>query len=173
MAKELEMLRRTSIALLCVLFLSTNAFAQRTIFLVRHAERADTSAGTPAKPGADPSLSDAGHVRAASLAAMLRDAGISAIFVTEFKRTQETAAPLAKALGLTPTVVPSKDAAGLIARLHQIDGNALVVGHANTVPEVVKALGVTAAVSIGDADFDNLFILTPQQPPHLIRLHYR
>jgi phosphohistidine phosphatase SixA len=166
------MLRKTSLALLCALFLSTNAFAQRTVFLVRHAERADTSAGTAAKPGADPSLSDAGRVRAVSLASMLRDAGISAIFVTEFKRTQETAAPLAKALGIAPTVIASKDAAGLIALLKQTGGNALVVGHSNTVPELVKALGVTIPVSIGDGDYDNLFILTPQQPPHLIRLHY-
>jgi broad specificity phosphatase PhoE len=173
MGKELEMLRRTSVALLCALSLSANAFAQHTIFLVRHAERADTSAGTPAKTGADPSLSDAGRERAASLAAILKDAGISAIFVTEFKRTQETAAPLAKALGMAPTIIDSKDVAGLIARLKQIDGNALVVGHSNTVPEVMKALGVTATVSIGDADFDNLFIVTPQQPPRLIRLHYR
>jgi phosphohistidine phosphatase SixA len=167
------MLQRTSIALLCALCLSTNAFAQGTIFLVRHAERADTSPEAPATMAADPSLSDAGRVRAASLAAILKDAGISAIFVTEFKRTQETAAPLAKALGITPTAIASKDAAGLIARLKQIDGTALVVGHSNTVPDVVKALGVTGPVSIGDADFDNLFILTPQQPPRLIRLHYR
>jgi phosphohistidine phosphatase SixA len=171
--KEAGMLQRTSIALLCALCLSTNAFAQGTIFLVRHAERADTSPEAPATMAADPSLSDAGRVRAASLAAILKDAGISAIFVTEFKRTQETAAPLAKALGITPTAIASKDAAGLIARLKQIDGTALVVGHSNTVPDVVKALGVTGPVSIGDADFDNLFILTPQQPPRLIRLHYR
>ena len=167
------MLQRTSIALLCALCLSTNAFAQGTIFLVRHAERADTSPGAQAMMGADPSLSDAGRVRAASLAAILKDAGISAIFVTEFKRTQETAAPLAKALGITPTAIASKDAAGLIARLKQIDGTALVVGHSNTVPDVVKALGVTEPVSIADAEFDNLFILTLQEPPRLIRLHYR
>ena len=108
---------------------------------------------------ADPDLSEAGRARAASLAAMLKDAGVSAIFVTEFKRTQQTAAPLAKALGITPTVVPAKDTAGLAARLKKATGNVLVVGHSNTVPEVITAIGVAKPVSVADTEFDNLFIV--------------
>jgi phosphohistidine phosphatase SixA len=147
--------------------------AADTIFLVRHAERADMVKGAPPAMAADPGLSAAGQARAASLAAMLKDAGISAIFVTEFKRTRETAAPLAKTLGITPATIAADDAAKLVAELKQVTGNALVVGHSNTVPDVIKALGVSARVAIGDEDFDNLFIVTAGQPPRFARLHYR
>jgi phosphohistidine phosphatase SixA len=164
---------KPAFALLVIFFLGGTASAQGTIFLVRHAERADTASGTPPTMAADPSLSEVGHARAASLAAMLRDAGITAIFVTEFKRTQETAAPLAKALGIVTMMVAQKDTDTLIARLRQTTGNALVVGHSNTVPEIAKALGVTTPITIGDDDYDNLLLVTPGQPARLVHLHYR
>ena len=151
-----------------------NAVGRGTIFLVRHAERADTASGTTTT---DPSLSDAGRARAESLATLLKDAGITAIFVTELKRTQETAAPLADAVGVVPTIIAANDVKTLITKLRSRAGNALVVGHSNTLPEMMKELGLTPPV-IGDADFDNLFIMTPGptpngSPPRLIRLHYR
>jgi broad specificity phosphatase PhoE len=165
------MLMRTLAAMSCVLALSVTAHAQGTIFLVRHAERADTLPG--AKPSTDPSLSDAGRARAASLATVLKDADIRAIFVTEFKRTQETAAPLSQALQIRPITAGSKDASALVQRLKKIDGNVLVVGHSNTVPDIIKALGVSTPVAIGDNEFDNLFVVTSEKPARLIRLHYR
>lgn len=149
------------------------AAAQHTVFLVRHAERADSSPGTSPTMAADPDLSEAGRTRAEHLAQALKDAKITAIFTTEFKRTQQTAAPLAKALGLTVKIVTSKSEAGLIADLKAAKGNVLVVGHSNTVPEIVKQLGVTTPVSIGDDDFDNLFIVSTGTHPSLLRLHYR
>ena len=139
---------------------SPSATAQGTVFLVRHAERADTASGMTT---ADPSLSDAGRARAVALATLLKDAGITAIFVTEFKRTRETAAPLAETLGVVPAVVPQNDLKALIAKLTSTAGNALVVGHSNTLPAMLDAFGVTPPV-IGDADFDNLFVVTPAQP---------
>ena len=75
-----------ALLLLCVL-LASSAAAQSTIFLVRHAEK---------KTGDDPDLTKAGHARAESLAKMLKDADITAIYTSEVKRTQQTAAPLAK-----------------------------------------------------------------------------
>jgi phosphohistidine phosphatase SixA len=168
--------------LLCAVLTAVNAFAQPptaslagtgTIFLVRHAERADAGS----TPATDPSLSDIGRARATSLATLLKDAGITAIIVTEFKRTGETAAPLAQALAITPTVIASKDLAGLISKLKTIAGNVLVVGHSNTLPAVLQGLGLTSPV-IGDEDFDNLFILTPAEtasgvsPRRVVRLHY-
>ena len=167
------MWRMTVIALLYALLTASAATAQGTIFLVRHAERADTVAGAPPSMASDPSLSEAGRARAASLATVLKDADIRAIFVTEFKRTQETAAPLAKALGITPMTMVSKDPSALIQQLKKISGNALVVGHSNTVPDMIKALGVGAPVVIGDNDYDNLFVVVPGQPARLVRLHYR
>ncbi|HEX6975123.1 MAG TPA: histidine phosphatase family protein, partial [Vicinamibacterales bacterium] len=96
-----------------------------------------------------------------------------AIFTTEYKRTQQTAAPLAKALGISVTTVPSKDTAGLIEKVKAASGNVLVVGHSNSVPDVVKGLGVTTPVTIGDAEYDNLFVVRLGDRPTVLRLHFR
>jgi len=150
--------------LLLSAFLST-ATAQSTIFVVRHAEKADATK--------DPDLSEAGRARAEALAKTLKDANITAIYATEFKRTQQTAAPLAKALGITVTILPAKDNAALIAKLRASTGNALVVGHGDTIPGLIKALGISDPINIAENDYDNLFAVVLDQKPHLIRLHYR
>jgi broad specificity phosphatase PhoE len=150
-----------------------NAAAQSTIFVVRHAERADTAGGAAPTMAADPDLSPAGRIRAESLAAALEDAGITGIFVTEYQRTRQTAAPLAKALGITVTVVPSKDASGLAQKVQAASGNVLVVGHSNTVPDLIVALGIQALVKIDDAEYDHLFVVVKGEKPVLVRLHYR
>jgi phosphohistidine phosphatase SixA len=150
-------IKRAVAAVLITLFVATpHALAQSPVFVVRHAERAD--AGAP-KSEPDPDLSAIGHARAQALATTLKDAGISAIFVTPLKRTQQTAAPVAKALGLTPIVVAANDTAGLLERVRAHRGAALVVGHSNTVPDIVKGLGVDGDVTVGDAEFDRLFVV--------------
>ena len=167
------MLKSTSLALLVAVLLATPAAAQQTVFLVRHAERADTSPGVSPTMAADPDLSEAGRARAESLASALKDARITAIYATEFKRTQQTAAPLAKILGLTVKVVTSKSAADLLKQLKAEKGNVLVVGHSNTVPGVIKAIGVATPVTIGDDEFDNMFLVSTGTQPSVVRLHYR
>ena len=153
-----------------MLALITPAFAaEPAIFLVRHAEKAEATSGD----SKDPDLSEAGRARAEALALMLKDAGIAAIFVTELKRTKQTAEPLARAANVEPTIVPAKETAELVAKLKEMRGNALVVGHSNTLPEIVQSLGVTEPVTVGDSDYDNLFIWTPAAPRQLIRLHFR
>ena len=165
------MLKRIGSMVALLVSLATAApAAQSPLFLVRHAERADAGRGGA---GSDPELSAAGLARADALAVTLKDAGITAIFATEYKRTRQTAEPLAKALGLTVTVVPAKDVAGLVERIGKSSGPVLVVGHSNTVPDVIKALGVDTPVQIADADYDNLFVVTMTPKPSLLRLHYR
>ena len=88
------MLKRFVLLAALVACYATPALAQATVFVVRHAERADDGA---AKLEDDPDLSAAGRARAEALAAALEDAGITAIFATQYKRTHQTAAPLAKA----------------------------------------------------------------------------
>ena len=144
--------------------LSTTA-AQSTVFIVRHAEKADATK--------DPDLSEAGRARAEALAKMLQDANITAIYATEFKRTQQTAAPLAKALGITVTTLPAENSAALIAKLRSSNGNALVVGHGNTIADLIKALGISEPINIAENDYDNLFGVVLVEKPQLIRLHYR
>lgn len=145
--------------------------AASAIFIVRHAERADTtpsgqapasmtpSAGSKMTGKADPGLSPAGEARAARLAAMLGAAGIARIFTTEFARTRATAEPLARSSGVPVVALPANDLPALMARLSDPGGPALVVGHSNTVPEILKALGVQENVTIGDGEYDNLFIV--------------
>jgi broad specificity phosphatase PhoE len=141
------------------------ATAQSTILIVRHAEKADSSN--------DSDLSETGRARAEALAKMLKDKNIAAIYTTEFKRTQQTAGPLAKALGITVTPLPAKDNAALVAKLRTLKGNALVVGHGNTIPDLIKALGISEPINIGENDYDNLFEIVLEEKPKLIRLHYR
>jgi len=136
-------------------------YAQKLVFLVRHAERAD--AASPQMQGqADPPLSAAGEARAAKLAGMLADAGIKAIIVTEYRRTQDTARPLATKLGLTAQRVSARETGALVAKLRSehADEIVLVVGHSNTVPDIIKSLG-GPDVKISDDDYDNLFIVVP------------
>ena len=153
-----------------VLFLSifvavTVASAEPVVVIVRHAEKA-------ASDGGDPDLSPAGRARAEALARILKDSGITAIFTSEFKRTQETAAPTAASTSIATTVVPAKDPAALVAKLHQLNGNALIVGHGNTIPNIIKALGINAPINIPDADYSELLIVTLGDKPQLFRLHY-
>jgi broad specificity phosphatase PhoE len=159
-------MKRSLTFMLLGLLLVTTTFAGPTIFFVRHAEKASTG-------GDDMDLSEIGRARAESLATALKDAEISAIYTTEFKRTRQTAAPLAKALHLEPAIISSKDRATLIAKLQASSGNVLVVGHSNTIPDIIKALGITTPVTIADADYDNFFALILDEKPRLIRLHYR
>jgi broad specificity phosphatase PhoE len=173
------MVRRLILLVVLVLALPVCAAAQPAIYLVRHAERADSGPGgvppmaSPGAPAADPDLSEAGHARAASLAAALKDANITAVFATAVKRTQQTAAPLARALGLTVIVIPADRTETLVARLQALPGNALVVGHSNTLPGVIKGLGVPTPVEIADTQYDNLFIVVRAKAPVFLRLHYR
>jgi phosphohistidine phosphatase SixA len=169
--------RRLLLLLVLMLGLPASVFGQPTVFLVRHAERADTGSGAvPAMagaPAADPDLSEAGRARAASLAVALKDANITAIYATEFKRTQQTAAPIAQALGLKVIIVPASGVTALVEKLNAVPGNALVIGHSNTVPQVVKALGVKTAVEIPDTEYSDLFVVVRGREPMLLRLHYR
>jgi broad specificity phosphatase PhoE len=147
---------------------SASAESSVTVFIVRHAEKEAS--------GADPSLTDAGRERAESLAGLLADAGISAIFSSEFKRTQETAAPLAKRLGLSVTVVPAKDLDALLAKVRALgpDGRALIVGHSDTVPELARRLTGVKVANLSDADYDRLYVGTIRKAGQgeVLLLHY-
>ena len=154
-----------ALALFLLFFVSVSTVsAQPIVVIVRHAEKA-------ANGGNDPDLSSPGRARAEALARILKDSGITAIFTTEFKRTQETAAPTATSAHVTPTVIAAKDTA-LVAKLHELNGNALVVGHGDTIPNLIKALGINTPINIPDADYSELLIVTLGDKPQLFRLHY-
>lgn len=162
--------RNTLIWLIASLFAPAPASSAVTVFLTRHAERAG---GGGAMASDDP-LSPAGRERAELLARMLADAPIQAIFVTEYKRTQETAAPLARKLGVVPKAIRSSDTAALVTAIRALtSGAALVAGHSNTLPDIVTALGGPAIPKIAEDEYDNLYILTLSgKDVTVIRAHY-
>jgi broad specificity phosphatase PhoE len=152
-------------AFLVVLALPLPVCAQVTVILARHAEKM-------AMPPKDPPLSTSGEERANLLASVLADAGVDAIFVTELQRTQQTAAPLAARVHVKPKVIPAayKDALVKAIRERQ-SGVVVVIGHSNTLPAIITALG-GPAITIGDNEYDNLFVLTVgATQSSLLRMH--
>jgi phosphohistidine phosphatase SixA len=129
------------------------------VLVVRHAEKVDNSD--------DPALSAIGQARAEALAEALRDARVSHVIVTHRQRTRLTAAPLMAALGLEPEVVPfGRDMAEHVERVaaavrRQAGGVVLVVGHSNTVPMIVHALGGPRMADLCDARYAALFAVVP------------
>lgn len=166
------MFRTAVLILLLTLGGAHYAAAQPVIFIVRHAERAD--AGTPAASSMteDPDLSPAGRSRATALAAMLRNAEVRAIYTSETKRARQTAAPLVTAVGIKLMTIPAEDVAGLLQKVKAETGNVLIVGHSNTIPKILEALGVTATVAIDENEYDNLFVVMPGAQPKLLRLRF-
>jgi AmmeMemoRadiSam system protein B/AmmeMemoRadiSam system protein A len=130
--------------------------AFNTIFLVRHAEKVRDES-------ADPPLSPAGRRRAVSLADMLEDAGITHIHSTDFRRTRETAEPLAERLGLAVETYDGGGLSDFARRLKELPGRHLVSGHSNTTHELVDLLGGEPGTPIvEDGENDRLYILTRQ-----------
>ena len=128
-----------------------------TVIVVRHAEKA-------AEPAADPPLTSAGAARAEALAELLRGVPVRAVLSTDFARTRSTAAPLAARLGLTTQLVDARArdharqvAEGVLAR-HRGE-TVVVVGHSNTVPDIVAALGAPKPPAICDPEYDNLYVV--------------
>lgn len=142
-----------------------NEFKVTTVYLVRHAEKAAT-------PAADPALLEAGIKRAEELARTLGKAGIKSIYTSQYLRTKQTAEPLAKQLGIASTVIPVKMSATnskelspqylteIAERVTSSPGSVLVVGHSNTVPAIIKALGGDLEPTIDETVFDDLFVVT-------------
>lgn len=146
-----------------------NAEHPTTVILLRHAEKVT--------PDGDPPLSDAGRQRAETLVHVLGEAGVDAIYATPYRRTQETAQPLAKKLGLDVKIAGVErygpDLAAKIRAEHR--GQVVVaVSHSNTVPELIAALGVEPSPEIPDHAYDDLFIVTlaSDRAPTLLVLAY-
>jgi broad specificity phosphatase PhoE len=158
-----------------VVTLSVSAFAQQhgTIFVVRHAERQPSAApmagGMNAKD--DPQLTDVGRQRAACLARTLKDSGITTIITSGVTRTNQTAEPLASTLHLDIKKLPNLNETTMTAQQSAKSGNVLIVGHSNTVPEIVKNL-TNASVTVPDNAYDQLFIVTESTPPQLAAVNY-
>jgi broad specificity phosphatase PhoE len=130
--------------------------AVTTVIVVRHAEKIID----PNNPDVD--LSEAGYARAKEIAREFGDAGINAIYATQYKRTQETVQPLSDKTGVPVSIVNSKNTSELLAQIRaQHSGQTIfIAGHNNTVPEIIAALGGPPYPTIPESEYDNLFVVT-------------
>jgi phosphohistidine phosphatase SixA len=139
----------------------------RWVFVVRHAEK---------EPDArDPDLTAVGRARAERLAHILAEAPLAACIATEYRRTQRTVEPAAGAAGLEVETIAAGDLAALVARLDALPAGraALVAGHSNTVPALLRSLGVAEECPIGDDDYGQLFAVRRGAPAaELLRLRF-
>ena len=168
-----RMKQRVAVLCLSMMGLVGSLFASEpavtTVILIRHAEKVDASA--------NPGLSAAGQRRAQSLERLLRDVPIAAVYTTPFTRTRHTAQPAAAGRGLSPTEITAdtKLAENTAARVLDHSGKAvLVVGHSNTIPDTIRALGFKDVPAIEDTEYDRLFICTlvDGKPVSMLTLRY-
>ena len=123
------------------------------VYLVRHAEKADD--GT-----VDPPLTIAGQIRVRVLQALLTDVYLTQVHTTNWRRTQDTARPIAEAAGLQPSVYDPEDLAALASTIRARPGKHFVAGHSNTTPQLVEALGGDPGGPIHEMEYDRLYIVT-------------
>jgi len=124
-----------------------------TIFLVRHAEKTTDKN--------DPALTVQGRQRAKLLADTLQDAGITRIYSSDYIRTRETAAPLAKNLGLTVELYDAGNLGAIAEKLKAEGGRTLVVGHSNTTPQLTELLGGEGGEPIVEVtEYNRLYVVT-------------
>ncbi len=127
--------------------------AATTFVVVRHAEKASDDPR-------DPSLTERGRQRATALAASLAKEPVVAVYATDYRRTRQTAQPLASAHGLEVTRYDAKQATGdFVTTLRRRNGigTVIIVGHSNTVPDIVSALCRCTAAKIDESDYGNRY----------------
>jgi broad specificity phosphatase PhoE len=142
------------IAALCLVAVAACATASAdepvrpNYYVVRHLQKAT---------GDDPGLTAEGQRNAARLADLLADDPPSSIYVSSTRRARETAAVLAGRLGLTPKIYDPRDTPALIAAVTAETGTVLIVGHSNTVPEIVERLGGTRPADLSESDYGDVW----------------
>ncbi len=165
---------RAALALLALALVPGAARAQKAVFVVRHGEKTSDSKEL---------LTEAGRERARRLAALLKDSGVAAIYSTDTERTRDTVQPLADALGVKVALydtgasmsgaVDARPFVEKLRREHPRDV-VLIVGHSNTIPNLLETLGCEEKVTLAPNEYDDLFIVVPRAggTVTLLRLRY-
>ncbi|MET0556837.1 MAG: phosphoglycerate mutase family protein [Vicinamibacteria bacterium] len=155
MARAIRRFLRFPLAAAAVLAAVPVSAQVTTVLVVRHAEKMTVG-------GSDPHLSRAGKLRAEDLAHVAGASGVTAIYATNFLRTQETVAPLAAALNLTPIVMNANLTEQLVEEIQNSrrGQTVLVCGHSDTVPAIVEGLSGVAIEPIPDTRYDGLYVVT-------------
>jgi len=146
----IRLLRNLSLAL--AVLLPGMALAEPSmIYLVRHGEKASV--------GKDPELTPQGQLRALNIATTLQRACVQTIFSSATTRTLQTAQPLAGKLKLKVEQYNAATPKALVKKVKSLRGAVLVVGHSNTLPELVRLFGGAPGEEIGDEEYDRLYQL--------------
>ena len=129
----------------------------RYVYVMRHLEKA---------AGEDPPLTEEGAILADLLAGMFggKDWDIKAVFATKTRRAQQTGAPLAKFVGVPVTPYDPRDVPALVTAVKAVPGNVLVVGHSNTVPDLVAAFGGAKPAPLSESDYGTIYQVTVGSP---------
>ncbi|MGE5415020.1 MAG: SixA phosphatase family protein [Syntrophomonadaceae bacterium] len=165
---------RAALALLALSLAPAALRAQKAVFVVRHGEKTSDSKEL---------LTEAGRDRARRLAALLKDTGVTAIYSTDTERTRDTVQPLADALGVKVALYDTGasmagrvDAQPFVERLRREHPRdvVLIVGHSNTIPNLLETLGCEEKVTLASNEYDNLFVVVPRAggTATLLRLRY-
>ena len=125
------------------------ADATWSVWLLRHAEKADD--GTR-----DPPLDATGAARAAGLATQYAQAGIEALWSTDYRRTRDTLLPLAETTGVPVQTYDPREPAALVATLRARARNAMVVGHSNTIPDLTTRLCECTVEPMDDGEYGRM-----------------
>ena len=156
-------------SLLIAILYAATAWAQSTVFVVRHADRYGTEP--------DPSITPEGQRQAESLARLLADTNVTRVFISEAVRTRQTAAPTTAHFHLKPVSIDASNQDELIrqvrAGLHAGEAT-LIVGHRATVPKIVKALTGADVSPLAVDEYDRLQIVTlfPNGASSVLTLHF-
>jgi broad specificity phosphatase PhoE len=139
----------------------------KTIIVIRHAEAEH-------QPGGDPALTADGRIRAVELARVLGDTQLSAVYRTHYQRSRETAAQLPRKAGDRATVIEDVPATLAAVRAAPWGTTSLVIGHSNTVSDLVRGLTGTALPADEPVIYDRMWIVTLARDgtASLLRLHY-
>ncbi|WP_447724188.1 phosphoglycerate mutase family protein [Sphingomonas koreensis] len=131
-------------------FVATPALAKDPpIYVTRHY---DTPAGER-----DPDLLAQGNTRAKALTKWFKGKKLKAIYVSDFKRTRQTVTPLAAERGITPQAYDPRDTPAIVAKARAANAPVLIVGHSNTVPDIVQQLGGERPADLQHEDFGDVW----------------
>ncbi|MEJ7777615.1 MAG: histidine phosphatase family protein [Sphingomicrobium sp.] len=128
------------------------ATAAGPVYVIRHLQK---------EAGRDPALTAQGSAGAQRLSHMLAGNGIKAVFATATRRAQQTGAPLAARLRLPVTTYDPDDTEALVKAVVAAGGPVLVVGHSNTVPDLVAAFGGDEPAAIADDEYETIYVVDP------------
>ncbi len=152
-------IRYSFFGLLLVVVMLLTACSTTTVYLVRHAEKVDETDSTD--------LSPVGQRRAQVLADTLANRHIDSIFTTPFRRTRQTAEPLARRFAIRPVSYAPKPGGVIVNRIKRVGAKTvLIVAHSNTLLEIARGLGAKPTLpTIEPGDYDNLLILHIKRRP--------